>query len=89
MIDGETLGGAVTHTEISGVAHYAADDDEHELVLRFLSALPLRVRPKLVSNGALRGSSISRSSMRSSFRSITESPTFCDAINYAKLKCRD
>ena len=26
-IDGETLGGAVTHTEISGVAHYAADDD--------------------------------------------------------------
>jgi acetyl-CoA carboxylase carboxyltransferase component len=27
-IDGETLGGAVTHTEISGVAHYAAEDDE-------------------------------------------------------------
>ena len=27
-IDGETLGGAVTHTEISGVAHYAADDDD-------------------------------------------------------------
>jgi len=27
-IDGETLGGAVTHTEVSGVAHYAADDDE-------------------------------------------------------------
>jgi acetyl-CoA carboxylase carboxyltransferase component len=27
-IDGETLGGAVTHTEISGVAHYAVDDDE-------------------------------------------------------------
>ena len=26
-IDGETLGGAVTHTEISGVAHYALDDD--------------------------------------------------------------
>ena len=26
-IDGETLGGAVTHTEISGVAHYAVDDD--------------------------------------------------------------
>jgi len=28
MIDSETLGGAVTHTEISAVAHYAADDDE-------------------------------------------------------------
>jgi 3-methylcrotonyl-CoA carboxylase beta subunit len=27
-IDSETLGGAVTHTEVSGVAHYAADDDE-------------------------------------------------------------
>ena len=27
-IDGETLGGAVTHTEISGVAHYAVDDDD-------------------------------------------------------------
>jgi acetyl-CoA carboxylase carboxyltransferase component len=27
-VDSETLGGAVTHTEISGVAHYAVDDDE-------------------------------------------------------------
>ncbi len=27
VIDGETLGGAVTHTEISGVAHYAEDTD--------------------------------------------------------------
>ena len=27
-IDGETLGGAVTHTEISGVAHYIAEDDD-------------------------------------------------------------
>ena len=26
-IAGETLGGAITHTEISGVAHYALDDD--------------------------------------------------------------
>ncbi|MEO7965270.1 MAG: carboxyl transferase domain-containing protein, partial [Gemmatimonadaceae bacterium] len=26
-IDGETLGGALTHTEISGVAHYALEDD--------------------------------------------------------------
>jgi len=26
-IDGETLGGAVTHTAVSGVAHYALDDD--------------------------------------------------------------
>ncbi len=27
VIDGETLGGAITHTEISAVAHYAVDDD--------------------------------------------------------------
>jgi acetyl-CoA carboxylase carboxyltransferase component len=27
-IDAETLGGAVTHTEVSAVAHYAADDDD-------------------------------------------------------------
>ncbi len=27
-IDNETLGGATTHTAISGVAHYAVDDDE-------------------------------------------------------------
>lgn len=32
VIDGETLGGAVTHTEVSGVAHYALDDDEACLV---------------------------------------------------------
>ncbi len=27
MVDAETLGGAVAHTEISGVAHYAVDND--------------------------------------------------------------
>ena len=27
-VDGETLGGAITHTEISGVAHYALENDE-------------------------------------------------------------
>jgi len=31
-IDSETLGGAITHTEISGVAHYALDNDEDCLV---------------------------------------------------------
>ncbi|HEX9483299.1 MAG TPA: acyl-CoA carboxylase subunit beta [Gemmatimonadaceae bacterium] len=31
-VDGETLGGAVTHTQISGVAHYAVDDDDACLV---------------------------------------------------------
>jgi 3-methylcrotonyl-CoA carboxylase beta subunit len=27
-IDGEALGGAVTHTQVSGVAHYAVEDDD-------------------------------------------------------------
>jgi acetyl-CoA carboxylase carboxyltransferase component len=27
-VDGEELGGALTHTELSGVAHYAVDDDD-------------------------------------------------------------
>jgi 3-methylcrotonyl-CoA carboxylase beta subunit len=42
VIDGETLGGAITHTEISAVAHYAVDDDEQCLAkLRDLvAALP-------------------------------------------------
>ncbi|HEY0994728.1 MAG TPA: carboxyl transferase domain-containing protein [Gemmatimonadaceae bacterium] len=45
-IDGETLGGAVTHTEISGVAHYAAEDDEACLAkLRELVAM-LRRHPE-------------------------------------------
>jgi len=49
VIDSETLGGATTHTEISGVAHYAVDDDEaclhkiRDLVGRL--APPARVAP--------------------------------------------
>lgn len=48
-IDGETLGGATMHTEVSGVAHYALDDDEsclekvRDLVARL--APPPRVAP--------------------------------------------
>jgi acetyl-CoA carboxylase carboxyltransferase component len=41
-IDGETLGGAVTHTQVSGVAHYAAEDDEECLATlrELISQLP-------------------------------------------------
>ncbi len=48
-VDGETLGGATMHTEVSGVAHYALDDDNaclakvRELVERL--APPPRVAP--------------------------------------------
>ena len=53
-IDGETLGGAVTHTQVSGVAHYAVDDDPaclaklRELV-HALPAPPVKY-PELVSS---------------------------------------
>ena len=41
-IDLETLGGAVTHTSLSGVAHFAADDEDQalELAKKLLAYLP-------------------------------------------------
>src|SRR6266481_307338 len=41
-IDAETLGGAVTHTEVSGVAHYAVDSDPECLrkIRELVSRLP-------------------------------------------------
>ena len=41
-VDSETLGGAVTHTEISGVAHYAAESDGEciSLLRRLVAQLP-------------------------------------------------
>jgi acetyl-CoA carboxylase carboxyltransferase component len=58
-IDGESLGGAVTHTEISGVAHYAVDDDDACLVkLRELIAvLPNRGPSTLPLRGSARDDS--------------------------------
>lgn len=50
-IDAETLGGAVTHTEISAVAHYAVDDDEaclaklRDLVSRLPNERPATLDP--------------------------------------------
>jgi 3-methylcrotonyl-CoA carboxylase beta subunit len=44
-IDGETLGGAVAHTEVSGVAHYALDDDAAclEKIRDLIERLPVGV----------------------------------------------
>jgi 3-methylcrotonyl-CoA carboxylase beta subunit len=41
-IDSETLGGAVTHTQVSGVAHYAVENDQECLakLRELLAALP-------------------------------------------------
>ncbi|HET6861889.1 MAG TPA: acyl-CoA carboxylase subunit beta, partial [Pyrinomonadaceae bacterium] len=51
----EALGGAVTHNTISGVAHFAADSDEHALrivreLLSFLPANNLENPPAIESN---------------------------------------
>ena len=53
-IDGETLGGATTHTSISAVAHYAVDDDKACLVkLRDLVAmLPSGSRDRRIGGSA-------------------------------------
>ncbi len=52
-VDGETLGGAVTHTEVSGVAHYAVEDD-HECLAKLrdlIGRLPAPVhRPANVTD---------------------------------------
>jgi 3-methylcrotonyl-CoA carboxylase beta subunit len=51
-IDGETLGGATTHTQISAVAHYAVDDDDACLAkLRDLVAMLPTQKPVERSNG--------------------------------------
>jgi len=41
-IDGESLGGASTHTAVSGVAHYTADDDPHclQMLRDMIARLP-------------------------------------------------
>ena len=53
-IDGETLGGAVTHTEVSAVAHYAVDSDDACLAkLRDLvERLPRRSEPPSQTAGS-------------------------------------
>ena len=57
VVDAETLGGAVTHTEISGVAHYALDDDDACLAkLRDLvQRLPRGVERALMNQGPTGG----------------------------------
>jgi len=51
-IDAETLGGAITHTEISGVAHFAVDDDA--ACLQKLRDLVRALPPDRVSGLGLR-----------------------------------
>ncbi|MFL5482480.1 MAG: acyl-CoA carboxylase subunit beta [Gemmatimonadaceae bacterium] len=59
VVDAETLGGASTHTEISGVAHYKVDNDQECLakIRDFIERLPVTSRdvalmPRSSSAGA-------------------------------------
>lgn len=52
-VDAETLGGAITHTEISGVAHYAADDDRD--CIAHLRKLVARLPASEIAIGESRG----------------------------------
>jgi 3-methylcrotonyl-CoA carboxylase beta subunit len=48
-VDGEMLGGAVTHTATSAVAHYRAKDDEEcvALIREYVARLPKRAAPDI------------------------------------------
>ncbi|WP_277987601.1 carboxyl transferase domain-containing protein, partial [Vibrio sp. Vb0877] len=48
-IDNETLGGAITHNAISGVAHYRVADDHKciDKIRSLVSALPPKITPRV------------------------------------------
>jgi len=55
VIDGETLGGAITHTEVSAVAHYAVDSDADCLrqIRDLVARLPARGPVPRIAQAAL------------------------------------
>jgi 3-methylcrotonyl-CoA carboxylase beta subunit len=62
VIDAETLGGATTHTEISGVAHYAAENDPE--CLRKIRDMVARLPPACVPAAAIAGGGEASSDVR-------------------------
>lgn len=56
-VDAETLGGAMTHNEVSGVAHFITDNDEHcieniRYLLSFLPGSNREMPPRYISSDA-------------------------------------
>src|SRR5205823_4879670 len=53
-IDNEELGGARTHTELSGVAHYRVKNDEAAIakIREYISELPVTVRAATIQTAA-------------------------------------
>jgi 3-methylcrotonyl-CoA carboxylase beta subunit len=70
VVDAETLGGAITHTEISGVAHYALDDDESCIakIRDLVGALPDGARNAALGNTRADGDSKKSKSTKNSKR---------------------
>ena len=66
VVDSETLGGASTHTEISGVAHYAVDDDRGCIakIRDLIERLPSRQPAIASSDRGKQGSKKSPASVR-------------------------
>ncbi|HET7186548.1 MAG TPA: acyl-CoA carboxylase subunit beta, partial [Gemmatimonadaceae bacterium] len=52
-IDSETLGGALTHTQVSGVAHYAVDDD-HACLDKLRELIAVLPKPHTMAESAER-----------------------------------
>ena len=74
-IDGETLGGAVTHTEISGVAHYAVDDDDACLAkLRELVVAAASLRRATRASASRSRSRVAEPQRRCAVRSAARRP---------------
>jgi acetyl-CoA carboxylase carboxyltransferase component len=68
VVDSEALGGATMHTEVSGVAHYAVDDDSACLLkLRALiGRLPAGVQPASAQPAALQSGPTAKNALATS-----------------------
>src|SRR5205823_2734792 len=85
VVDSETLGGAITHTEISGVAHYALDHDASCIakIRDLVERLP-DGSPASSPDQATRTKSAAKSSSNSSAKSSTKSSSGSSAKSSSK-----
>ena len=77
VVDAETLGGASTHTEISGVAHYAVDNDEECIgkIRDLIDRLPRSTRDvALMPRGPERAERAARPGAAAGSRSKAKAP---------------
>jgi len=75
VVDSETLGGAATHTEISGVAHYAVDDDK-QCILKIRELIDRLPRP----SAAVTSTVPEKQAQKSAKKSTAESSELYDLL---------